>query len=98
MHVACNPDPFFSLSEGLDDGRLKLPGVDFVLEQDVKLSKCSTLRFRKPEVHPSSADEAEPSPDVARLATPIPCRRVEHKRDDLEGMSVHPMTPWIGLV
>ena len=83
MHVAGNPDPFLFLSEGLNDGRLELPGVDFVLEQDVKLSKCSTLRYRKPEVRSSSADEAELSPEVARLDTPIPCRRVKHKRNGM---------------
>lgn len=53
-----------------------------LLEEDVQLAICATLRLGKTEERPYHTQKAESSPKETSFPTPVPSRGVQHIWDN----------------
>lgn len=61
---------------------LELPGGHLLRKQDIQLCKVSALGFGKSEEGPDKAEETKTCVEEASLGLSVPCRWVQHVRDD----------------
>lgn len=73
-------------------GRGELASADSLLEKNIHFREGTARWFRYPKISVDDAEEADSTPEEARVIAPIPRSRVEHVRSQNAADDAHDNT------